>query len=90
MVFVEDQTIEDIQMVKGSNSQVDGGLIDFDPIPTTEDATYGDASQQDENREDVHEPGIINNRVEANHDDILPQTGFERGEQTFLQELVNE
>ena len=57
MVCDEDQTVEVIEKVKGSNTQGDGGLIDFDPIPTTEDATYGDASQQGENREDVDEPG---------------------------------
>ena len=90
VVFVEHQTIEEIEKMQGSNTQIDGDLIDFDPIPTTEDATHGDASQQDEDHEHVDEPGIIDNRVEANHDVISPQTGIERGEQTSLQEAVNQ
>ena len=53
VVFVEHQSIEDIEKMIGSNTQVESGLIDFDLIPTTEDATYRDASQQDEDREDV-------------------------------------
>ena len=32
----------------------------------------------------------MNNRVEAYHDDILPQTGFKWGAETSLQEVVNE
>ena len=59
-------------------------------IPMTEAATHGDASQQDEDHEHVDEPGIIDNRVEANHDVISPQTGIERWEQTSLQEVVNQ
>ena len=90
VVFVEHQTIEEIEKMQGSNTQIDGDLIDFDPIPTTEHATHGDASKQDEDHEHVDEPCIIDNRVEANHDVISPQTGIERGEQTSLQEAVNQ
>ena len=64
--------MEDIEKMKGSNTQVESGLIDFDLIPMTEDATYRDASHQDEDREDVDELGIIDNRVDTNHDVILP------------------
>ena len=56
---------------------------------STKYATYGDASQQDEGREDVDEPVIIDNRVEANQDVILPLIGIEPREQTSLQEVVN-
>ena len=59
VVLVEHQTIKDIEKVKRSNTKVNGGLIDFDLIPTTKDATNGDAFQQNENREDVDEPGIL-------------------------------
>ena len=59
MVFVEHQTIEEIEKMQGSNTQIDGDLIDFDPIPTIEDATHGDASQRGEEHEDVNEPWII-------------------------------
>ena len=87
--FFKDQTIEDVEKVKESNTQINGGLIDFDPTSTTKYATYGDASQQDEGREDVDEPVIIDNRVEANQDVILPLIGIEPREQTSLQEVVN-
>ena len=53
VVFVEHQTIENIEKVQGSNTQIDGGLIDFDPTSTTKYATYGDASQQSADREDA-------------------------------------
>ena len=71
--LVEDQTIEDIEKVNGSNTQIGHGLIDFDMIPKTEDVAHGDASQQDDESEDVDNPCIIDNRVEANHNPILPQ-----------------
>ena len=53
-----------------SNTQINTGFIDFDPTPTTKDV-----SQQDEDRDDVDELGIINNRVEANHDDTFTTDG---------------
>ena len=46
MVFVEHQTIEEIEKMQGSNTQIDGDLIDFDPIPTIEDATHGDVRRR--------------------------------------------
>ena len=82
IVFVKDQTIEDIEKVKRSNTQINNGFIDFDPIPTTKDV-----SQQDEDREDVDESSIIDN---ANRDSILPHKGIELGEHTSLQEALNQ
>ena len=90
MVFVEHQTIENIEKVQGSNTQIDGGLIDFDPIPTTKDATHGDASQQDEDHEDVDEPVIINNRVEANHDVIYHRQALSGGSKLPIHEVINQ
>ena len=80
--LVGDQTIEDIEKVNGSNTQIDDGLIDFHPIPTTKDATHGDASQQDKESEDVNKPRITDYWIEAKHDAILPQISIEQGEQT--------
>ena len=77
--LVRDQTIEDIEKVNGSNTQIDDGLIDFHPIPTTKDATHGDASQRDKESEDVDKPCIMDYGVEAKHNAILPQISIEQG-----------
>ena len=65
-----------------SNTQINTGFIDFDPTPTTKDV-----SQQDEDREDVVEQGIID---DASRDSIFPHTSIELGEHTSLQEAVNQ
>ena len=71
--------MEDFEKVKGSKTKVDVGLIDFELIPTSEDVTHGDASQQDEDHEDVGKPCIKYDRVKANHDAILLQIGNSKG-----------
>ena len=40
VVFVEDQTIDNIEKVKAPNIQLDGVLIDFEPIPMIDKATH--------------------------------------------------
>ena len=53
--------MEDFEKVKGSKTKVDVGLIDFELIPTSEDVTHGDASQQDEDCEGDNELSILDN-----------------------------
>ena len=70
VVFVEDQTIDNIEKVKAPNIQLDGVLIDFEPIPMIDKATHWDASLQDEEHEDVHEPSTVVDRIGTNHANI--------------------
>ena len=46
VVFVEDPTIEHIEMVKGSKTQIDSGFIDFGTVLMTKDATHGDVRRR--------------------------------------------
>ena len=87
VVFIEDQTIEDIDKAERSSTSSDGDLVDIDPIPMMDDDTQESASQQEEQHEDVGEPLIVD---DASNDVVLPETGLERGEQLPLQEVANQ
>ena len=44
VVFIEDQTIEDIDKVERSSSSSDDDLVDVDPIPMADGDTHESAS----------------------------------------------
>ena len=85
VVFIEDQTIEDIDKVETSSSSSDGDLVDVDPIPMADGDTHESASQQEEQHEDDGESMNVDDRVDTNYDVVLPERSLERGEQLQLQ-----
>ena len=91
VIFVEDQTIEDIDKVEKSSSSIDDNLIDLDPVPMIRETTQDDIAQEEEEHEDVDtEQTIVNNEVDVNHDVIIQEIGLEQGEHTSLEEEANQ
>ena len=86
VVFIENQTIEDIDKVERSSSTSDGDLVDVDPIPMADGDIHESASQH----EDVGESMNVDDRVDISYNVVLPETCLERGEQLPLQEVANQ
>jgi hypothetical protein len=54
IIFVEDQTIKDIDKVKKFNSSINHHLIGKDPTPMIREVTQGDIAQEQEYDEDIN------------------------------------
>jgi hypothetical protein len=73
VIFVKDQTIEDISKVEKSNL-IDNHIIDLDSDPMIREVTQSYIAQEDLDIEQV----IVNNEVDVNHDVIIPEIDLEQ------------
>ena len=90
VVFIEDQTIENIAKVERLTSFSDGYLINVNPTPMEDGNIHVGASQPKKEHEDVGEPMIVDDRVDTSYDVVLPETSIEQGKQLPLQEVANQ